>query len=278
MTLDHQFAEGRGRHALGRARPPLGRGRVHRHRAARPGRLRAPGSVRTRHQCAAPWSTADHRCRSRHGRASADRSLRRIATSAGRRQRQDGLATTGRGLSIVAKCSIAWGAEVAQNRKIVWFEPATEVRPHVEPAYSLDCRCRAAGCPTTTTYSSPVTILGANARTCYALLKHYRELRRELRLLALTHPDDYPLAKRLSDLIFAFEAEFPKAAVRPVGGRPARRPGRTRHLGRSLVQAARADSSDAGTAGSGRRLLPRTTVLGTGPHAGPERLLPLVPR
>lgn len=124
----------------------------------------------------------------------------------------DGLATTGRGLSIVAKCSIAWGAEVAQNRKIVWFEPASEVRPHVEPAYSLTVDAEP---PATHDQHAliPITILGANALTCYALLKHYRELRRELRLLALTHSDDYPLAKRLSDLIFAFEAEFPQLAI-----------------------------------------------------------------
>ena len=124
----------------------------------------------------------------------------------------DGLATTGRGLSIVAKCSIAWGAEVAQNRKIVWFEPASEVRPHVEPAYSLTVDHEP---PVVHDQEEliPITILGANALTCHALLKHYRELRRELRLLALTHSDDYPLAKRLSDLIFDFEAEFPQDAV-----------------------------------------------------------------
>ncbi len=125
---------------------------------------------------------------------------------------RDGLSTTGRGLSIVGKCSIAWGAEVAKNRKIVWFEPASEVRPQLEPAYSLTLDDE----PPTGQEQDvliPITILGARAATCYALLSHYRELRRELRLLALTHSDDYPLARRLSDLIYAFEAEFPKAAI-----------------------------------------------------------------
>ena len=123
-----------------------------------------------------------------------------------------GMSTTGRGLSIVAKCSIAWGAEVDVDHKIVWFEPASEVRPHIEPPYSL----------TVSNDQQPasdideliaITILGADAETCFSLLKHYRELRRELRLLALTHSEDYPLAQRLSELITSFEQEFPQAAL-----------------------------------------------------------------
>ena len=124
----------------------------------------------------------------------------------------DDLSTGGRGLSIVAKCSTAWGADVENSRKIVWFEPASEVSPHVEPPYSLTLNAA----PVVATESSdliPVRILGADATTCYSLLRHYRELRRELRLLSLTHAEDYPLAKRLSDLIIAFEQEFPQTAI-----------------------------------------------------------------
>lgn len=123
-----------------------------------------------------------------------------------------GLATTGRGLSIVSKCSIAWGAEVASSRKIVWFEPASEVRPHVDPPYSLSV----SEPPRSADLSGefiPITILGAHAPTCYALLTHYRELRRELRMLAMTHSEDYPLANHLSELILSFEKEFPQAAI-----------------------------------------------------------------
>lgn len=125
---------------------------------------------------------------------------------------REGLSTTGRGLSIVAKCSIAWGAEVESHRKIVWFEPASEVRPQVDPPYSLSL----SEAPRTTDLSEEliqITILGAHAPTCHALLMHYRELRRELRMLALTHSDDYPLANQLSELILSFEKEFPQAAV-----------------------------------------------------------------
>ena len=39
----------------------------------------------------------------------------------------------------------------------------------------------------------------------HRLQRHYRELRREIRLLALAHEDDYPLAKNLSDLFGALE-------------------------------------------------------------------------
>lgn len=125
---------------------------------------------------------------------------------------REGLSTTGRGLSIVAKCSIAWGAEVESSRKIVWFEPSSEVRPHVEPPYSLSVT----EAPRTMDQSDDIiaiTILGAHAQTCHALLTHYRELRRELRMLAMTHSDDYPLANHLSELILSFEKEFPQAAV-----------------------------------------------------------------
>jgi anti-sigma regulatory factor (Ser/Thr protein kinase) len=123
-----------------------------------------------------------------------------------------GMATTGRGLSIVAKCSIAWGAEISPGHKIVWFEPASEVRPHIEPPYSLNV----SDTPTTTITPSDalaVSILGADAQTCYSLLKHYRDLRRELRMLALTHSEDYPLAHRLAELIIDFEREFPQSAL-----------------------------------------------------------------
>ncbi len=123
-----------------------------------------------------------------------------------------GMSTTGRGLSIVAKCSIAWGAEVDRDRKIVWFEPASEVHPHVDPPYSLTLTDVAPPADPATDLI-PITILGADAQTCYALLKHYRDLRRELRLLALTHAEDYPLAQRLSELIISFEHEFPQSAL-----------------------------------------------------------------
>jgi hypothetical protein len=41
--------------------------------------------------------------------------------------------------------------------------------------------------------------------TYVAFTRHYRELRREVRLLALAHQEDYPLAKNLSDLFGSLE-------------------------------------------------------------------------
>ena len=38
------------------------------------------------------------------------------------------LTTFGRGLSIVAMSSVAWGASIEPDGKVVWFEPASEVR------------------------------------------------------------------------------------------------------------------------------------------------------
>ena len=44
----------------------------------------------------------------------------------------DLLATFGRGLEIVARCSVAWGATIEREGKVVWFEPAPE--PHEDAA------------------------------------------------------------------------------------------------------------------------------------------------
>ncbi len=49
------------------------------------------------------------------------------------------------------------------------------------------------------------SIRGIPVRDFIASTRHYRELRREIRLLALAHQDDYPLAKNLSDLFSAMD-------------------------------------------------------------------------
>jgi len=107
----------------------------------------------------------------------------------------DLLATVGRGLAIVARASVAWGARAEPGGKVVWFEPASDVRdeaaqPHLderlipEPAPAAD--------------QVPVVLRGLDPRLHRSVTRHSHELRRELRLLALAHESDYPVAANLS--------------------------------------------------------------------------------
>jgi anti-sigma regulatory factor (Ser/Thr protein kinase) len=123
------------------------------------------------------------------------------------------LATIGRGLGIVAMYSSTWGAEISTGGKVVWFEPVAE------PTFAEDVtatgdvfdlsevveqRLSAAGPDvdrvTVRLIDMPVRVFGQ-----YRLW--YEELRRELRLLALNHGEDYPLAKELSEITVQVEAE-----------------------------------------------------------------------
>lgn len=127
----------------------------------------------------------------------------------------DLLMTFGRGLSIVARASDAWGIHLEEQGKTVWFAPAAafaeemsvaaqvtgEAPPEPEEESDADVR----------TFS----VLGVPVRLYVEAARHFAELRREIRLLALAHQDDYPLAKNLSDVFATFD--------RPRKSDPARR-------------------------------------------------------
>ena len=114
----------------------------------------------------------------------------------------DLLLTFGRGLSIVARASDAWGAEIEDDGKVVWFVPASEfseddgaegVITGVDPG-AVD----AAG-------EQPTDLMefvlgGVPIKDYMSFQHHFRELRREVRLLALAHEQDYPLARDLADV------------------------------------------------------------------------------
>lgn len=111
----------------------------------------------------------------------------------------DMLLTFGRGLSIVARASDAWGAEIEDDGKTVWFTPA--------PTFAEDDGT--AGVITGTTIDAateqprnPVTLrlLDVPVKDYILFHNHFRELRREVRLLAIGHEADYPLAKDLAGL------------------------------------------------------------------------------
>jgi anti-sigma regulatory factor (Ser/Thr protein kinase) len=110
------------------------------------------------------------------------------------------LLTYGRGLSLVARSADAWGAEIEDDGKVVWFAPAgrfAEDRGVPGLVTGLDA-ARARREPTADRVR--VKIVGVPLRLYIGFQQHFRELRREVRLLALAHEHDYPLAKSLSDL------------------------------------------------------------------------------
>jgi anti-sigma regulatory factor (Ser/Thr protein kinase) len=118
----------------------------------------------------------------------------------------DLLITFGRGLDIVARCSDAWGAEIEDAGKVLWFAPATELRDTGVPGAvtgQLDAVTRAPGAEV-----HPFHLLGVPVRSLAGFQRHYQELRREVRLLALAHEAEYPLAKTLSDLFGSMQREL----------------------------------------------------------------------
>lgn len=113
------------------------------------------------------------------------------------------LTAFGRGLDIVARASAAWGTVVEDDGKAVWFEPAAEFSDR-----GADYQLMAPpslGEPRTRMGEVAIQVQGIPVRAFAHFQRHYRDLRREIRLLALAHEDDYPLAKVLSEHFNALE-------------------------------------------------------------------------
>lgn len=141
----------------------------------------------------------------------ADRSL--VPPRPGLLASSDGdLLTFGRGLGLVAVNSSAWGSDLDQDGhgKTVWFEPVHEPDGDVVPVgelfdpAELVARLDATQPPAETV---EITLLGTPVVGLLDLLRYHGELRRELRLVALTNPDRYPLAVQFSDLASRVEQE-----------------------------------------------------------------------
>lgn len=115
----------------------------------------------------------------------------------------DLLLTFGRGLGIVARAARAWGADIDEDGKVVWFAPAPEIgevgavgtitgEPGTSPAPDDE-------------QPTELVVEQVPVGAYLSFQRHYRELRREVRLLALAHEQEYPLAKTLSDLFGSLE-------------------------------------------------------------------------
>jgi hypothetical protein len=110
----------------------------------------------------------------------------------------------GRGLDIVSRASVAWGAVIEDDGKTVWFEPAAGF----SDAAGADFQLMAppdTGEPRTRMGEVAIQVKGVPVEAFSRFQRHYRDLRREIRLLALAHENDYPLAKVLSEHFNALE-------------------------------------------------------------------------
>lgn len=121
------------------------------------------------------------------------------------------LATTGRGLGIVALYSATWGAELAPDGKTVWFEPTAELRSDGDLSGTvfdlqerIQHRLAEAAEPE---QLIPVRFIAMPVPLFARFRQKYEELRRELALLSLAHGDDYPLSRELTDLFVQIEQE-----------------------------------------------------------------------
>ena len=121
----------------------------------------------------------------------------------------DFLATFGRGLSIVARSALAWGASIEEAGKVVWFEPADQVREEGTVEWIIDRHVDERIEPTSES-AVEVQLLGVDTELYSGLRLQYAELRRELRLLSLGHQSDYPLAGDLTAMFVNFERQFPE--------------------------------------------------------------------
>lgn len=120
----------------------------------------------------------------------------------------DLLLTFGRGLTMVAQCSLTWGATIEEKGKVVWFEPAAQMTDDGAAEWVID-QLDHTPAELTSEGAIEVCLLGLEVPLYTSLARQYNELRRELRLLSLSHQSDYPLAGDLTSMFANFERQFP---------------------------------------------------------------------
>ncbi len=120
----------------------------------------------------------------------------------------DELPTFGRGLSIVAGCSEAWGAERDGDGKLVWFVPSATTPSAPAPGVLLGWDDEDDDPVFDDADATVVRLLHVSTELLQSTLAHGAELRRELRLLALAHQDTYPVASELSAFFSTLSRDF----------------------------------------------------------------------
>jgi Histidine kinase-like ATPase domain len=126
------------------------------------------------------------------------------------------LATVGRGLGIVAMYSRHWGAEMSARGKVVWFEPRSDRDPADERPVAgevFDLGGLVDGLPSGEASGGRrvrVELLGMPVQVFAHQRLWFDELRRELRLLALSHGTDHrvsTVAQEVQELTVQVEQE-----------------------------------------------------------------------
>lgn len=120
--------------------------------------------------------------------------------------------TIGRGLDLVASYALRWGADIDHrgSGKVVWFEPAAQPRDDpVEGAlFDLDEVMADLGeVPFSPDERATIRLLNMPVELFAHLRQHFNELGRELRLLALTAPETYPIAVEFAAAYLQVEHE-----------------------------------------------------------------------
>ncbi len=120
------------------------------------------------------------------------------------------LTTFGRGLDLVAMMSRRWGSDLAHDgrSKSVWFEPSgqSHYESHLEgEIYAFDADAQDPA--VVHGPRMPLLLLGVPARLFGEMRRYHFEVRRELRLLAMTAPEDYPLAIEITNIFVQADRE-----------------------------------------------------------------------
>jgi anti-sigma regulatory factor (Ser/Thr protein kinase) len=120
--------------------------------------------------------------------------------------------TMGRGLDLVASYSVKWGAEITPNGmgKVVWFEPSTGVldAPVEGEVFTMDAALAGRIVePPDPADLVTIRLLGMPVELFLHLRRHFSELGRELRLLAISDPERFPLALEFSETYLQVEYE-----------------------------------------------------------------------
>jgi hypothetical protein len=118
--------------------------------------------------------------------------------------------TMGRGLDLVAAYSTRWGADISPNGmgKVVWFEPSDSIldSPATGEVFDMDTVLATLD-PLPADGTITVSLHGMPVELFLHLRRHFNELGRELRLLALSDPRRSPLAVEFSDTYLQVEHE-----------------------------------------------------------------------
>ncbi|MFC6152968.1 ATP-binding protein [Nocardioides yefusunii] len=122
-----------------------------------------------------------------------------------------GLETYGRGLTLVALTATTWGTTIEESGKVVWFEPAGDIADEPVLGVFEDLK-PVPGAPLPG--SRPIRFEALDARLFHSMLTHYSNLRRELRLLSISHTVDYPVTHELSPHFLHFQGQFSPRSLR----------------------------------------------------------------